>query len=567
MLDSVVDSIESPQVGTYATTSQTPVGAQTPPDSSPARRHRALADALFGVDERAEAFTRAQSTPAVGPLTVSKSQEQLTSLSSTLQTHSTVGQAGLAVKRTQSMRGASKPPVADDNMQLALEMQRKVEAATALLRKTPSNPRITGKKISPNQISSPTLVSSSTIMDTVPLPHVSPQHQASSLKIGSRIKKLRGTLRTKVPPAGEDIAPYPLTSGTPPSVQSVSFPHGITSPRVEPALLSAPDTHFKISSPPPQSPPNTAAPGLKGFMARFRKQRNPDVYVSPQRRTGPSSVISATSSYAGSSPPLERSFGHPTSAPPSKMEFIATSAPATRAPPPQSPPPRPPTAQSITSQAGSSADQSALVKQLYDAASNLGIDQAALNALLNRSNSVSSHTAALTDLSRIVSETESIREPVVASESRRSIDAASPRSSSSEGRQIPIIRQPPAQPPAPTQRSRDPKPNQGQNAIVRRTIIVPSDARASGFDLYALMRKQSSARRRRSASAASVHSTRSIQDRVPTPPPHRSGSGRRFSTDTSPPVPQLPSSFSTQTDSTLVPPGQMEKSNSTYESL
>jgi len=51
---------------------------------------------------------------------------------------------------------------------------------------------------------------------------------------------------------------------------------------------------------------------------------------------------------------------------------------------------------------------------------------------------------------------------------------------------------------------------------------------------------------------------------VPTPPLHKTG-GQRFSADGSPPVPQLPPSFS-QAD-TLAIPGQVEKSSSTYDSL
>lgn len=574
MLDSVVDSIESPRNrGPAAASEPVAAGSSDAEHPSPSGRHRALADALFGVEDRIQASTPVQAPLAPSVLTASKSQEQLTAAS---QTNAPTGQSGLAMKRSQSMRSTPKisGKVLVDNSELALDVQRRAEAATAALKKSPSNPRMAEasspglpRRISPHQISSPTLVSASTSVDTIPLPPVSAhlgQVQGSSLKIRSPFKRLRGTLRAKAAPTGDEVTPFPLTLGTPQSVRSETFPNAIPTPRVEPALLSAPNAaQFKVPPAPLPSPPNTAAPGLKGFMARFRKQRGQDVYLSPQRRTAPSSATSATSSSAGPSPPFDRNFGQQvTSAPPSKMEFRSASSAVTRVPPPQSPTPRPNTTESVKSQAASLADQSALVKQLYDAASNLGIDQAALNDLLSRSPSASSRTTDWTSLSRMASVANNEKGGAVASDKRPSMDTTSPRPST-DSRQIPTIRHPVE----PLQRSREQRPDQSHNAIVRRTIIFPSDSRASGIDLNSLVRKQSAARRRRSASAASVQSTRSIQDRVPTPPPpHRTG--KRFSTDTSPPVPQLPASFSTQIDGMLVPPpAQIEQSSSTYESL
>jgi hypothetical protein len=113
-------------------------------------------------------------------------------------------------------------------------------------------------------------------------------------------------------------------------------------------------------------------------------------------------------------------------------------------------------------------------------------------------------------------------------------------------------------------RPRDGAPD--KSAVVRRTIIFPSESRSSTIDLSVLIRKHSSRRRR--ASATSV-SSRSVHDRAPTPPPARANTGRRFSTDiTSPPVPQLPQSLPL-TDRLLIPAtqGPVENPSSAYDSL
>jgi len=79
------------------------------------------------------------------------------------------------------------------------------------------------------------------------------------------------------------------------------------------------------------------------------------------------------------------------------------------------------------------------------------------------------------------------------------------------------------------------------NTIVRRTIIYPEDRAISVADLNGLARKGS--RRRRASAISAVSSNRSVYERAPTPPPPRSPTARRFSTDESPPVPQLPPSW------------------------
>lgn len=107
----------------------------------------------------------------------------------------------------------------------------------------------------------------------------------------------------------------------------------------------------------------------------------------------------------------------------------------------------------------------------------------------------------------------------------------------------------------------------GGNSVVRRTLFFPS-GNGSNSDLATLMRKASKSRRR--ASGTSMQSTRSVHDRVPTPPPP--ARAKRFSADPSPPVPRLPMSYSSQNQGGLlstVPTAEagLEKTSSNYESL
>lgn len=75
---------------------------------------------------------------------------------------------------------------------------------------------------------------------------------------------------------------------------------------------------------------------------------------------------------------------------------------------------------------------------------------------------------------------------------------------------------------------------------------------------------------RRSSSATSAQSARSVHDRAPTPPPPKTNGARRLSTDRSPPVPSMATSITAQAEALLRGPTggvTTEKSNSAYESL
>ncbi|PCH38460.1 hypothetical protein WOLCODRAFT_115527 [Wolfiporia cocos MD-104 SS10] len=588
LLNAVVDSIESPRAKAQPALEpeEPPVTTITappePPLSSPGTRQRALADALFGAEDRERLHMDFTLSPLVGIAVVSPEQtaeashpepspapssQPLASSSLTADVKPLVPPFDSGVPSTSYVDAAS----------LERDVQQRAEAATAALRKSPSIPKVGDghgsvprKRIHPNQISTPKLVSASTSVEAIPLraPLLNPAQPAPpSNKI---FKRLRGTLRPKAALNGEEVVPHPLELRTPPSAagSSASIPK-----YTDPVVVSATDPGLpKVPAASTPSPPASATPGLKSFMARFRKQRATDTYPAPQRqRPGPASMSVSLSAPL----PSRRSVDQPLSAPVTQTNFAPLQS--VQSPPPQLPLP------SISPEPimvdtdlplsnGHASSEEAALRQLFDAANDLGLDQAALNDLIARSPSTSSKSTTWTKLTRMGSTTGSrksrvqgartsaqnnARSPPV-SEGRPSMDDFSPRPSV-EVQQPPIPKAP-----EPTPRPRRERENgQDLNPVVRRTIIYPSDTRAPTVDLSALTRKQSASRKRRSAGVASIQSVRSIYDRVPTPPPHKSGSGGRFSTEDSPPVPQLPPAITGQTD-TLLPPGQ---ANSTYDSF
>ncbi|CAK5277758.1 unnamed protein product [Mycena citricolor] len=358
------------------------------------------------------------------------------------------------------------PQTEEEHEELAREIQRKADAAMIMLHKQPSNSNLavppkgsTRKRINPHQISTPQLVSASTSVDTIPLP--SPSLSGGQFKIGSRLKRLRGSLRTKTMPTAHDVTPFPPELQSP---QAARYdPTKFRAPG--PTVMSATEFEgFKVSAPLPPSPPASAGPGLKGFMARFRgRQRASDnpldshADLRPMYKSGPSSETLSS--------------GHVPAASPD--------------------------------------DGRAAIKQLFDAASNLGLDQTALNDLLVRSGSTSSRASEWSPLSRNASRTTS-NEPARSHRTHPSIVAESPE---------PVV-----------ERKAEAERKES-NAVVRRTIIFPSESRTSTIDISVLLRKHSSRRRR--ASSASV-SSRSVHDRVPTPPPPKP---QRFSNVPAPPLP------------------------------
>ncbi|KAG8908663.1 hypothetical protein FRC00_011084 [Tulasnella sp. 408] len=204
------------------------------------------------------------------------------------------------------------------------------------------------------------------------------------------------------------------------------------------------------------------------------------------------------------------------------------------------------------------------VKQLFDAASNLGLDKAALNDLLARSTSTSSRSTGWTARPASAATT--------ATSATSATAVANPPSQRDSGRSFfGLRREPSARAPALSSVSERSVqgPNEEGQTILRRTLIFPSEAES------ALSRRPSQAtkasKKKNRFSTQSAQSARSVQERVPTPPPNRIS--RRLSKDQSPPVPALPPGIASngQDNGSPIPPRPSHKSQnsvgSTYGSL
>lgn len=469
--------------------------------------------------------------------------------------------------RSASMRS---PRPLMDQAELVNEVRRKAEAATAALMKTSSGQKftdanasstsVTRKKINPSQISAPHLVSGPTSVETIPLPRVhqqtspAPIPPQSSLNITQRMRRFRNTLRVKQHvPSGEEVTPFPLEiqSNTMSSLNrrptlplSKGFAYGSSTDLGKSKSMS--------------SPPASATPGLRGFMSRFRKPRAPDTQTENGfPRASPTTSSPTTSSHHGHGlGPSPTNAITPASAP----ILTTTSMPTVGSGQP-----------SNDSSSATDYDPAA-VKQLLEAANHLGLDQAAVNDLLARSTSVSSR-AVDRSLSRNASNAAAgsvvTRDTPSAARSRSPLPAASHLNDDGtiSGEDDRTVRKLSIRKPVEASHNRQGIPE--NPAIVRRTLIFPSDFRASTPDLNQVSRKPSGKRHRRSGSAMSAHSGRSVHDRAPTPPPPKSNGGKRFSTDR-PPLPSLPTSMTAQAEALLHPlmsGAAAEKTGSAYESL
>jgi serine/arginine repetitive matrix protein 2 len=665
LLDSVIDAIESPKMGPIPLTPQSSMQSQRQdiPESpvvsdfvdSPTRRNRVLADALFGpqgpVNGPATPTPHPVSqTPTTSPLHISRSvsnEGTVTSNASTPQlTRTPEMTSGMLFMGQLSSPNLTVP----DDDELAKQVRAKVEAATMALRKSPSNPKFpdglgppippaTKRKVDRDQISSPTLLSASMSVDTIALQPTSPIHSSNSglgsnssgtLKLGQRFRKLRGTLKAKPLPAGGEVSPFPVDLKPSQSISPATSPNLLSQPLVHSGgvsvssaehsgSLSAVSTTTVTIEPPVPPAPATSSPGpsLKGFMARFRKNKDKggdSNHLTAKNSNGTGSMLPPGSPGTNASSlhiPPNHSPPQSQSTSPMRLSFSGRRPNSIQVKKRSEEPNHMVAAMSAnkatTSEqdtAKEDEDQIAL-KQLWDAASQLKLDSAALNNLVARSPSNVSKTSSWSkSLSRssllpgrkskpidtLHEEGPSSSRPSF-SEGRPSLEGLQRVSSKVAG---PVIRklsikkhsnarrkdethiqqtgptslrpqQPKQDAPQPQPHAQQPPPqpeDKPRNAIVRRTIILPSESKTLPPEIQNLLRKGST-KRRRSASAASTHS---IQDRAPTPPPPKSGpgvSGRRFSTDvmTNP----MPSTSSSHNN--LEVPAAHEKVNSAYDSL
>ena len=602
LLNSMVESIKVQ----HTISLDTPPPISTPADKDSTRRNRDLAQVLFGDDEVKEESTTttttttteepAQSTTDPEPFVVHNIIPSLTVTSappplkgeSTSVTPLTSPSPYLLIRNPSMSRIPQKPKEEAD---LTREVQEKADAAMIALKKDSSKVNLMDtlkrtpsarKRIDPSQISTPRLVSATTSVDTIPLrtPSIS-SNSTSGASFGSRFKKLRGSLRARNVPSGDE----PVVQDSKLNVSG------------SPTMSSAPETgRFKVPT-----PSSSTGPGLKGFMARFRNRQR--VSEMPTERFIPraSSPLSQVSSIptaprqvdiplakSNASIISERSLNSITPRPAGQARPMYSrfppanpvSAPASPPTSASSPPPQT-SAETLTLNDSQSA---AALEQLYAAASDLGVDQDALHDLLARSGSTSSRNllARNNSIQRTVTAQQISYVSSTSSDQTATPTGYGPQSSDQRSNYI----APDNERVAPSEdlvsrkssirkpdHLRRPKEGQGDitvNPVVRRTIIFASDSGLSATDFAAMIQRKNSSRRRRvSANSISI-SNRSVHDRVPTPPPPKTSGVKRFSADGMPPMPQLPTSLGQALNtSALSTPagGAIEKSNSTYDSL
>ncbi|KAJ3757176.1 hypothetical protein EV360DRAFT_46599 [Lentinula raphanica] len=602
LLNSVLDSIntqikDAPRDTSPPAVTDNPTTAQ---EISPTtRRNRDLAQVLFGEDTPEEEAPSARAPrPEDASLQMDLSKDKdpvatspLNVITSSPET-SAIGVSSPSRSALHNpLRSPSTPHIPqtpEAQAELAREIQRKTDAAMLALRKRPSNSNLSKeglvssgtvrKKLNTKEISTPTLLSASTSVDTIPLRTPPLSSSGPPSKIASRFRKLRGTLRKGNIPIEEiKVTPYPLDleSNPPPHSSQPQFAR-YDSSKLHPmdSAVSATEIgRFRVPAVPVPSPPASAGPGLKGFMARFRgKARTTESveYKGRQYHTSPYQMSPVQTPLSLASQPLVEEVNTPRGLTTQTAQHPPSSSSSSSSP--QNPSvPRLQTPHSDEQMNGVNQYESQALKQLFNAASDLGLDQNKLSELLVRSGSISSRSTDWTMLTRNNSSATKSRPE---NRDERQFQSPTPQSewstfedSGHRVSKMPVSRKSSLKQPEnvgirrPRQRGAD-----DTNTIIRRTIIYPEDRGVSVADLNALGRKNSS-RHRRASALSITSSNRSIHERVPTPPPPRSPTGRRFSADESPPVPQLPQSWAARMDKSLAAPSASGPSNTPYDSV
>lgn len=471
------------------------------------------------------------------------------------------------------MEQATTPP-SPDPVDLMRQVQERTEAAMAQLRRSPQQNRfaasgsnIARKKVHLQDISGPLiLVQSSTSVDkistlpTLPQPQKQPDSQRT-LKL-SFSKRLRNTLRSKNTPNGDEVTPWSseVASSVSPNNSPLVGNRTLSPSKLGSHAVGSTNDLDVQAKPANISPPASAGPSLKNFMSRFRKKGLSEGSSEPEHRNG-SIPARFPESPLLSAPPVGRtSFQLPPVAPllgrsGSVSQVRKTVAPSLSREPTETP--------TIIAPSSPPPSDGAL-KQFFEAAQTLGLDQAAVSDLLSRSNTVKSTTSAAD--SHAQSETSA--KPYL--DAPRAMSPLVPevfieRAPGDLGRSASTRRQTASPTPIPPRRVMELADGHGggaRNTILRRTLIFPS-GNGSSSDLASLVRHASKNRKR--ASAMSAASSRSVHDRVPTPPPTRA---KRQSQDPSPPVPNLPwMNQPCRTPTRYTPETPVDNPNSLYDSL
>lgn len=600
----MVNSITAPETNGDSASPVQVEEAQTisPTSSSPTQRTKDLAEALFGNDDGNH-----RHSPVFSPV----GTDEKTGQASPSAHHASfsepfdVPEAPLAQHPEDPSPNAdfveqfyelTPSPVLTDPVtpltppprDIMREVQEKTDAAMAQLRKSPSYTKLppashpARRRIQTHDISSPRLVQSSTSIDKIPTlivpsPLASPltDKSQSSSKLTSRIKRFRSTLRQKAPVSnGEDVAPW-HPERLSPELPRIS--------RNQSGKFSPPASARPIDSVRPRpfdhSPPASASPSRLTFLHRFRRRGPSETHVDQEKwhASAPTSPMVSVSVKVSSE---ISSSSIPSSGPIASTENTVINPPIEESLYPKNSPGSS-LQEGTASGSAITVDEQQLdetvLKQFRHAASQLGIQEAEINAFLVRSHSKSSRAntgTSKTYASRRQESDSSQKLPPSAQQSDQETVLSSDRetikasnySKPSEVNQLGEL----LQPPGPVNRRREVSEN-ATNPIIRRTIIFASED-GSSADLATLMRKSSKNKRR--TSNTSAYSSRSVHDRAPTPPPTRV---KRFSTDShaSPPVPKLPPTFSMpMTNNQNASVGMLDTfaetnpdKSSTYESL
>lgn len=617
-MNSVVESIkDQPSTLTAPTVARAPSSSSE--ELSPAtRRNRALARALFGEEDSKEAdspankpehaklipepaaiastsstdTTRIPSTPATSN-TTSATSYVVSSPSPSISAQSSMSQAAETVYLQRNHSMTKVPQTPSQQADLVREVQKKAEAAMIALNKTSSSSvnlpeglshsSSIRRRVDPKDISMPKLVSTSNNLDALPLTKL---NNNSTSKLTSRFRRLRGSLRVKhVASSGEETT-TPSSLGTASPTQAVITTNAKPNEaNAKTPSVGSEQSRFKI----PLQSPVTSGPGLRGFMARFRnKQKQSETHVqekpliSPTLSTPPLTAVpvsprspdTITPSFPVS--PSERSLASPPRSPgqprPMYSRFPPANLTVTQAPTSAAQPPKPQSPTERHPPESPTTEQSrAALQQLFNAANDLGLDQNVLTDLVSRSGSVSRK---LLNRSNSVAQAASKpgsspgnAEPVSYVSSTGSDRTATPGNFvTSPGLEEKLHSRTVTPDESSMQKSRTvgptrpPKDGQTENnAVVRITRIYANDA----TEIAGLMNRKSSTRRKRASSASM--SSRSVHDRVPTPPPPKAA--KRFSADNMPPVPLLPNSLG-QGGPPVAPSASItNRLQSTYDSL
>ncbi|KAL5511529.1 hypothetical protein ACEPAH_4746 [Sanghuangporus vaninii] len=587
LLNTVVDSIPAPELMEHERDASDDTEVQTVPPSapflapiptsSPGRRNKDLAEILFGSSEPEPVPTLPEPEPepvsSQEPGQNAGEQDRLD-----VSRPSPVTSKDEDNVRPISDRGAN---MTSDNVHFAdhndliRQVQERTEAAMAQLRRSPqqgrfptSSPHIAKKKINLQDISGPLLVQSSTSIDkipTIPTSPLNPAHNESQRSVKmSFSRRLRNTLRSKnVHPNGEEVTPWALDN------TSSSF---TSSPQVgnrslTPSKASTTDLNAH-SKPSNVSPPASAGPNLKSFMSRFRKRGQPTSPMEHEHKNNSSSAISSNTPSLSVSANGRRSF----QLAPSSVPLLSRSGSVSHAfardgptaPSLSRQPTETPTITASSSSPAPSPPEPAVLKQFFEAAQNLGLDQSTLDEILARAQPPTRRDFETTvtgnrgDLSAEEPSGRPARpySPVIPEVFIERPIADLSRSTSA--RQLAGSPLPPAAP----RRVREIADAHGnaRSTVLRRTLILPS-TNGSTTDLASLSRKPTTKSYKR-ASNVSVQSNRSVHERIPTPPPSKA---KRQSIEPSPPVPSLPSPLSLSnsgrfSSSRLTPETPVEKS-------